>query len=115
MLASTLRFNSADRNFLSSFLGIRLSWQPITHLVQGVYYEVNLQTQACTKGKLQGPFIPHGVGLPVLSDGLLGSRHAVPNSTFLGNFVIGSSSYPGGGVLTEAWTTNITSNSTINA
>ena len=37
----------------------------LTHFLQGVYYEVNLQTQVCTKGKLQGPFIPHGVGASV--------------------------------------------------
>jgi len=60
----------------------------------GVYYEINQQTQACVKGKLNGPFVPHGV---------------FPNSTFQGNYVIGSSSQPGSGLLIEAWATNFTS------
>ena len=44
----------------------RAAYRPLAHAhPQGVYYEVNLQTQVCTKGKLQGPFIPHGVGASV--------------------------------------------------
>ena len=88
-----------------------LSHTTLSTCRQGVYYQINQQTQECLKGKLNGPFLPHGVGASshVFNDPSIHQRNAVPNSTFDGSFTIGSSSQPGSGLLTNAWNTNITS------
>ena len=50
---------------------------PLAHAhPQGVYYVINLQTQVCTKGKLQGPFIPHAVCLAAVASRAVQSRRS---------------------------------------
>ena len=78
---------------------------------ENVYWEINLNTSVCIKGSLNSssssfslhvslshlisdaPFIPHGVPA---------------DAQFDGQFYIGSDSVPGAGVLTEAWSANVT-------
>jgi hypothetical protein len=76
------RFEDADVN------GNKARLQIIELFQQQKYYEINLDTGACTTGNLSMPFIPHDVP---------------SNANFTGDFIVGSSAVPDGSVEIQTW------------
>ena len=81
---------------------------------ENVYWEINLNTSVCIKGSLNSSSssfsLQHHVNrdLHLISDAPF-IPHGVPaDAQFDGQFYIGSDSAPGAGVLTEAWSANVT-------
>ncbi|KAJ0056057.1 hypothetical protein NL108_018332, partial [Boleophthalmus pectinirostris] len=54
----------------------------------GVMYQIDSKARTCTKQSLQVDFMPMGVP---------------PNATLVGQFVVGTSSGPGEGLLVDTW------------